>query len=44
MTLIFCELVTLKKDEFHFCFCKPKQAEKSEFNFLQASNRSKKMN
>ena len=30
MILIFCELVTLKEDEFHLCFCKPKQAEKSD--------------
>ena len=30
MILIFCELVTLKKDEFHLCFCKPKQAEKND--------------
>ena len=48
MDFIFCKIENDQKDEFHFFFffvvVNLKKSQKREFNFLQVSKRSKKMN
>ena len=48
MDFIFCKIENDQKDEFHFFFfffvVNLKKSQKREFNFLQVSKHSKKMN